>query len=829
NTLDYAGANPGTGFFNGTAYSSAVRVNLSGIDVPAGPGGDPAFVAKGSSSTVALGGELTLLRFRNVIGGAKDDSIYSGGGNNTNLSGGKGDDVLTGGLLIDNLNGDGGDDTLIGGGGNDVLIGGADSDTYKFAGDWGQDKVVEAVNGGKSDTLDFSAVTRQMTFDFLALNVLEAADNAATANSVKRGDATSSMEIEKIISGSGAGNLYNFSANWGKSISIDNQLGAGAIVDFSNVPGTVDLTFTIEGISEPTFTTNPYPKALNKVTVTDGEGHTAVIYNVYSLTGGQGDNVYKFKDGGVIPGILTGGPVSQSANRQNTLDYSEYGQSGLSGLVGFGGDPAFINLDTTSHSLVPHSYMETLTEGVAPVKEVHEISTNARGGTFTLTFFGETTDPIPYDVTPQKLQTILKGGLILGGIDMDVVVTQPASGVWRIEFQKLWPGFLTKLADGALGLLDKIDVLKIIDPTLPTTGPIGSQFIVDDSKLGGTITFKTVTKGVDPIQEVWQLANDADGGTFTLTYNGHDTTALNFDASANDIQTALNAPAVNANVTVASATALQGRKWTITFNEAKEITVHPAITVTDNLDNNEESTLTQKTAGTDGVKEVRTLTSDAVSGKFTLKYNNITSDPIDFNATAQAIKDVFQTKFSTTVTVTGDGSTATPWKITFQTPGPIDEIVAKSDENSPLQRGSVSVTRAIVGVAPVREVRKFWTDAISGTFSISYVPTTGQFLGQLKTITISPGDTASSIQTKFKSQFDLDVDLPGTVIGLLSSSGTATDPWVIRFLDPRPIGTMYINDVAIVSEQNVWQDITVAGKSGAFTLSYGGETTRAIA
>src|SRR6185436_8662639 len=126
---------------------------------------------------------------------------------------------------------------------------------------------------------------------------------------------------------------------------------------------------------------------------------------------------------------------------------------------------------------------------------------------------------------------------------------------------------------------DKIDPLKIIDPRLPTTGPIGSEFVVDDAELGGKVTFKTTTKGVDPVQEVWELSNDADGGDFKLTYNGHDTTDLDFDAAPIVIENALNAPAVNANVTVASVTAITGRKWTITFNEAKEITVHPAITV----------------------------------------------------------------------------------------------------------------------------------------------------------------------------------------------------------------------------------------------------------
>jgi len=54
-------------------------------------------------------------------------------------------------------------------------------------------------------------------------------------------------------------------------------------------------------------------------------------------------------------------------------------------------------------------------------------------------------------------------------------------------------------------------------------------------------------------QEVWELSNVATGGTFKLNFNGHDGTDLNFDASAQEIQDALNAASVNAGVTVASA------------------------------------------------------------------------------------------------------------------------------------------------------------------------------------------------------------------------------------------------------------------------------------
>src|SRR6185295_17630299 len=111
---------------------------------------------------------------------------------------------------------------------------------------------------------------------------------------------------------------------------------------------------------------------------------------------------------------------------------------------------------------------------------------------------------------------------------------KPAVGVWRVTFNKQVPGWLGKAGDAVLGVLDNIDFLGIIDP-VPTNGPIGSEFIFNDSELGGKITSKTITEGVAGTQEVWELFSTATDGTFRLALNGRETTDLKFDASAQEI------------------------------------------------------------------------------------------------------------------------------------------------------------------------------------------------------------------------------------------------------------------------------------------------------
>ncbi|MES2919061.1 MAG: DUF4347 domain-containing protein, partial [Pseudomonadota bacterium] len=132
--------------------------------------------SRGSSSVVGSSAADQLVagaRGDYIDGAGGDDTIIGNSGGDTlaggagldDIDGGGGDDTLSGGAGKDTLKGGAGEDTLVGGAGDDSLIGGTGDDTYTFENGWGSDTLTELVKGGgEGDTVDFSAVTANMTF-----------------------------------------------------------------------------------------------------------------------------------------------------------------------------------------------------------------------------------------------------------------------------------------------------------------------------------------------------------------------------------------------------------------------------------------------------------------------------------------------------------------------------------------------------------------------------------------------------------------------------------------------------------------------------------------
>ncbi len=124
--------------------------------------------------------------------------------------------------------------------------------------------------------------------------------------------------------------------------------------------------------------------------------------------------------------------------------------------------------------------------------------TNATGGTFTLTFSGQTTAAIAYNAAAAAVQTALENlSNIAPG---DVVVTGSAGGPWTVEFQ---------------------GVYAATDVALMTVGA---------ASLLGTNEKQTVA-----------IDDATSSGTFTLTYSGQTTAAIAYNANAAAVQSALEA------------------------------------------------------------------------------------------------------------------------------------------------------------------------------------------------------------------------------------------------------------------------------------------------
>lgn len=157
------------------------------------------------------------------------------------------------------------------------------------------------------------------------------------------------------------------------------------------------------------------------------------------------------------------------------------------------------------------------------------------GGTFTLTFQGQTTAGIPYNATPTTVQNALEA---LSNLEEgDIVVLAGSVGGWQIEFQ-------STLASQNLGLL---------------TGN-GANLS------GGRIAVSTSQSAQPTVNEkvLVSLGEEVSGGTFTLTHDGNTTADIATNATATTLDMALEALAhlSTGDITVSGN---PGGPWTVEF------------------------------------------------------------------------------------------------------------------------------------------------------------------------------------------------------------------------------------------------------------------------
>lgn len=182
----------------------------------------------------------------------------------------------------------------------------------------------------------------------------------------------------------------------------------------------------------------------------------------------------------------------------------------------------------------------TITEtvkGDAGNNEIQQvlISGTATGGTFTLTFDGQTTGVIAYNAAASAVETALEA---LSNID-DVTVTGSAGGPWDVEFKGLYLN-----TDVALMTGDGSSITKA-----------SSGYSVDVS------TTRNAVAGVNEQQTV-TIPSGVTGGTFTLTYSGQTTGTIAYNAAASAVETALEALS---NIDAVAVTGSSGGPWVVEF------------------------------------------------------------------------------------------------------------------------------------------------------------------------------------------------------------------------------------------------------------------------
>ncbi len=374
-----------------------------------------------------------------------------------------------------------------------------------------------------------------------------------------------------------------------------------------------------------------------------------------------------------------------------------------------------------------------------------ELFNNATGGTFTISAVAsgttEVTGLLGFNTTPDEVAAALNA---LPGVQVTVTGGGSAVAPWIIS----GTGF------------SSLSVNDAAAATMIQAAPTGAS----------------------------ELFNNATGGQFTITTtaggNKETTDLIDFDASASEVETALQTAlnkvqGVTATVTGSGTTA---DPWIISGTGIRALTVKDSLTPS-----TAKSTLTAVPSGAQQI-------SASGNGAFIIQMavgGQVASASLPTNATAAQVQAALDAMDSSVqATVTGEGTTADPWLISGPGVSPISAIPF----------GLTGGSGTLQAVPP--SAKQLFNNAGGGTFQIT--ATVG---GAAESATLAYNASAANIASA----------LPGvTVTGL----GTAADPWLLS-----GAGAITVNDSGLTGSstvqsvgflpQELWNDAT----GGTFTIS----------
>lgn len=401
----------------------------------------------------------------------------------------------------------------------------------------------------------------------------------------------------------------------------------------------------------------------------------------------------------------------------------------------------------------------TIAEATAGLneKQVITLGGNPTGGTFTLTFDGQTTGNLDYDATAAEVETALEGlSNIAAG---DVAVSGDDGGPWTIEFLQAYA---------------QTDVPLITGSGANLTGAC-------------SVSVTTTTQGsgtTNEIQTVSYTYPALGGGAWKIRFNntrtGQDSTTGDLDPSisATYLQTVLEAlPSIGSgNVSVSGSGSSYAEGETVTFtiefigSEAgyNHETIYDSGSLGTHLELDIETTQTGSTSGVDEVQVV-TLAGGPTGGTFTLTFSGQTTAGIAYNAAAADVKSALEALSNvTTVTVTGTG----PWTVTFNDPGDQD-VAQMTGSGASLTGASVSASVSQAATAPANEKQlvELIGNVQGGTFTLTFDPGTGNET----TGTIAYNASAATVETALEG-------LTSIASGDVNVTGSAGGPWTVEFL-----------------------------------------------
>ncbi|MFP6762418.1 MAG: hypothetical protein VB858_02330, partial [Planctomycetaceae bacterium] len=676
-------------------------------------------------------------------------------------------------------------------------------------------------------------------------------------------DEVQSITIDPTFTGSGTfaltfdGDMTGAIPHSATAAQIDAALETLPSINLGDMASdnvTVAGTNLVTGDIQVTFVNQLGGRDVSDITV-DSTGLTNNEHQQVAITGGPTGGTFTLSFDPDGPGAMaaeTTNPIAHNADAATV-------QAALQSLASLGGN-------------------EVQTVSIDP--------TFTGTGTFTLTFGAETTVPLLHDAGAAQIQTALENLANIGAGNVTVTGTSLVAGDLQVTF---------------VNLLGGRDVSDITVDSSGLTNNEHQQVAITGTPTGGTFTLSYDPDGAGAmaVETTIPLAHDADAatvlaalqsltslgtdevqsltidptftgsGTFTLTFDGQTTGPIQHNATATQIDTALEAlSSINLGAMGSDNVSVTGTNL---------VTGDIQVTFVNQLGGRDVSDITVDSTGlTNNERQQVAITGNPNAGDFTLSFEGKETAAIPFNATAvqvqtallavTSIDEIQQIQLGNSFTAGSfvlefDGQTTAP--IAFNaTAGEIDtalEGLSSIGAGNVIVTGgglpgtpvSVQFTNALggqdvapLGVLNVNEIQEVsLTNATGGTFTLTFDPDGAGPQASQTTDPISFDASNAAVQDELDDlagigAADVTVTggaLPGSpvtieFVGALAAKNIAE----LEIDDSGLFGTGAVGSVTTIQEtlqNNERQQVALTGSptGGNFTLTFDSQTTGAIA
>lgn len=407
----------------------------------------------------------------------------------------------------------------------------------------------------------------------------------------------------------------------------------------------------------------------------------------------------------------------------------------------------------------------TIQAGSAGQNEIQQIAipSATSGGTFTITFEGQTTGNIAYDASAATVQTALEA---LSNIASGDVTVTGASPTWTVEFEQAYAAtnVAAMTANGA-----NLTGAAMISVATSTQGGAGRNEIFYFDVPTGHLFSVTINSPVS-------------SGEFATTTISESATANQLRNSLHyslEYTTGVQAITEGADFIVTKTAITGGSRFQVevtgTWGNADFATAidetHPlGVEVYDATYTVTILTTQVQDGSSSAVSEIQVVTilGGPTGGTFTLTFQGQTTSGIAYNASAATVEAALESLSNVTdVTVTKSG---TSYTVTFVDPtGDIAQMTASA---AGLTGGTPTIvtTQEAVAATNERQLVSLTNSPSEGTFTL-----TGDFgSGDETTGNIAYNASASTVQTAL-------IALTTPVSGDLIVTGADGGPWTIEF------------------------------------------------